>query len=180
MKHLWKMAVDGDARAEKELFEILRERFRVIAGLILRKEDAEDIAHETCLSVHENYKSLGYPYEYNAWAQKILKNKMATFLKRKQMINKLIAPEIDGDVYIGDSNIAPNPDILRILLKCLGKVMKLNRRYARALNLVQQGYNTEEICDRMQITRDNLYVILWRARNLLNDCIFEGKNEKRR
>jgi len=57
------------------------------------------------------------------------------------------------------------------LVECLRELIRGFPRYARVLNLVQQGYGTEEICERMTISRNNLYVLLSRGRKVLKDCI---------
>jgi DNA-directed RNA polymerase specialized sigma24 family protein len=54
----------------------------------------------------------------------------------------------------------------------------VNPRYARVLNLIHLGYNTEEICRRMKLTRSNLYSIVSRARALLSDCVFGEERSK--
>jgi DNA-directed RNA polymerase specialized sigma24 family protein len=51
-------------------------------------------------------------------------------------------------------------------------------RHARILVMKYQGYRTAEICERMSITPNNLYVTLSRARAMLKACLEkEGKSE---
>ena len=105
MKKLWEQAVKGDKNAEEKIFSYLRERFTVIAGFSMCDDDAKDIAHDACMAVFKGYKTLGSPYQYNGWAQKILKNKIANYFNRKSLeketLSKKDALNI-GNLYAAD------------------------------------------------------------------------------
>lgn len=177
MKELWIKAVDGDKQAEKEIYRHLLERFTVLAGLVLCKEDAEDIAQEACSVVLKEYKTLRSPFEYTAWAQKIYKNKMASYFQRKSVEKKIFSgKQVESHGYtaaVSDEDHA----IMMTMITCLQKLIEAFPRYARAVNLVQLGYDTDEICRRMDISRNNLYVLLNRGRKILKECIFEGDSQ---
>jgi hypothetical protein len=72
---------------------------------------------------------------------------------------------------------APLSDLKRQLLVCLKKLIKINPIYARAINFVHQGYKTREICEKLNITRNNFYVILTRGRHMLDTCLKTGRIE---
>lgn len=178
MKEHWLRAVEGDKTAENEVFRSLNDRFRLLAGLVMCKEDAEDISNEACAAVLKEYKNLREPYEYGAWAQRILKNKIANYFQRKSVEGKIFEGSrifINREVSGNDNETG---EMIRTLISCLKKLVSANIRYARAINLVQLGYKTEEICKKMDIGRDNLYVILNRGRSMLKNCI-SGKELKR-
>ncbi|MEW5922496.1 MAG: sigma-70 family RNA polymerase sigma factor [Candidatus Zixiibacteriota bacterium] len=174
MRDLWKKAISGDIEAEKLLSRLLFERFSTLAGLVICKEDARDIAQEACAVILTEYKSLKSPYEYNAWAHKIFKNKIASYFQRKS-VEKRIFSEVPNDNY--ESLIetsTENFEIMQVLIDCLKKLVDSFPRYARVINLVQLGFDTDEICRRMEISRNNLYVLLNRGRKILKDCVFNG------
>ncbi len=178
MKEHWQKAVNGDKQAEDAIFRHLNERFRLLAGLVMCKEDAEDISNEACAAVLRGYKSLGEPYEYGAWAQKILKNKIASYFQRKSVEGRMFD---NSHTYLYEtvsSDRTDTADMIRTLISCLRKLVHANNRYARAVNLVQLGYNTEEICSKMNVTRNNLYVILNRGRAMLKNCLSQDGSEK--
>ncbi|MDH4034538.1 MAG: hypothetical protein OEV80_12145, partial [candidate division Zixibacteria bacterium] len=67
-----------------------------------------------------------------------------------------------------------DPALKRRLLDCLKKIRSTNLRYARILNLQYQGFDTEDVCRRLAVTRSNLYSLLSRARTVLELCLEEG------
>ncbi len=169
---LWEKAVGGDKDAEEKIFQHLLDRFKVLARLVVCKEDAQDVAHEACLEVIKGYKAVREPFEYNAWAQQILKHKIADYYKKKSMENNVFTTQGNTQQYERNRGSGDDPEVMRILIDCLRKLIVGYPRYARALNLVQLGYKTEEICEKMNIKRANLYVILNRGRSLLKNCMY--------
>ena len=166
------MARKGDLEAEKQLFQYLRVRFEYLAKKrLLKKEDAEDIAQEACLTVIEKYKTVDFHGQFNAWALKVLRNKIGNYLQGKCMRDSKIAGEIEVGTLSGRFD-GPN-DVILIsdLTDCLRKLIAAFPRYARALNLVHLGYTTEDISARLDIRPNNLYVILNRGRQILKDCL---------
>lgn len=176
-KELWQKAAHGDKEAESRIFQHLVERFTVIAGLSMCKEDAKDLAHDTCLSVLKGYKSLGNPFEYSAWAQKIFRNNIADYFQRRAVEKKLFSQgEFSEELEIAADG-ADQRELMLTLQECLKKLAAAYPPYARALHLRQSGYDTESICRKMKVTRNNLYVLLNRGRGFLRNCIF-GERDK--
>jgi DNA-directed RNA polymerase specialized sigma24 family protein len=60
-------------------------------------------------------------------------------------------------------------------MDCFRKICRSNNRHARVLNLHYQGFTTVEICRRLDISENNLYVLLSRARRALELCL--GKDD---
>ena len=176
MKELWQQAVAGDKRAEDAIFKHLRERFTVIAGLSICKEDAKDLAHEACLAVLEGYKKVGSPYQYSAWAQRILKNKIADYFQNRAVERKLFTERESFEDVEGHSQRPDHIEVMLMLQKCLDKLAAAYPRYARALHLRQEGYETDIICHKLKVTRSNLYVLLNRGRVFLRECMSDGKS----
>ncbi|MEZ5359990.1 MAG: sigma-70 family RNA polymerase sigma factor [Candidatus Zixiibacteriota bacterium] len=177
MIELWKKASLGDKSAEAMVFKELRVRLSAIARLYVRAEDAEDIAQESCITILQKYKEIGEPYEYDAWAVQVLRNKIRNF-QRKESNSRRIFNEYEGTT-IARLAKAPenNPMFKRLLLSCLHKLISAYPRYARILNLIHQGYPVDEICMKMKVNRNNLYVILARSRRVLGKCLFGDEEE---
>lgn len=172
MNNLVTMARQGDLEAEQQLFQYLRVRFEYLAKKrLLKKEDAEDIAQEACLTVIEKYKTADFHGHFNAWALKVLRNKIGNYLQGKCMRDSRAIGEIDTGT-LGSRMDGPG-DVILIsdLTDCLRKLIAAFPRYARALNLVHQGYTTEDVCRRLDIRPNNLYVILNRGRQILKECL---------
>ncbi len=174
-KNLIDKARNGDRSAEKDLFSYLFVRFLFIVKQRLGERDAEDIAQDACVTVLEKFREQDGPENFEAWAYQILRNKIGNAIKkrdieRKRMTNfdeKLTGTEIQAEGSI--------TEFRNRLLKCLRKLIKGNKRYARAVNLVYQGFTTDEICNRMNINSNNLYVILNRGRAVLLNCLESGR-----
>ena len=174
INELHQEAVTGDKTAENRLFQYLSERFEQFAHhRIWNAEDAEDIAQEALALIAREYKSIGFQASFAAWAYKVLDNKILGYIKKKkQRGDKVIT--VDDVRLIGDISININPELQSRLLDCLKKVGDSNRRHARILGLHYQGYGTEEICDRLQMTKNGFYITLSRARSMLEICLETG------
>jgi len=165
-------ALDGDSDAEMELFQSLRVRFIYLAKKrLLKSEDAEDIAQEACLTVLEKYRTADFHGNFTPWALKILRNKIGNHLQSKSVQVDREANRWDKRLSSGNTTRPADVDLIRAVVGCLRKLIVAFPRYARALNLAHQGYGTDEICRRLGIKSNNLYVILNRGRSFLKDCL---------
>ena len=104
---------------------------------------------------------------FAAWAYKVLENKLLYYYRTKKSRSDRFAGEAEVDGVAAQLN----PSLKLKLLDCLRKIHAANRRHARILNLRYQGYDTEEICSKIGITRNNVYIILSRARSMLKQCL---------
>jgi RNA polymerase sigma-70 factor (ECF subfamily) len=160
----------GDKKAEEKLFRYLLVRFQVIAKRrVGDAEAAKDITADACATALQKYKveNIRNPA---AWLYKILQHKIGNYWSKKKNLESQVEP----DKVIERTADDPNGVDRMTLVKCFRRLIKRNRTYARVLNLVHQGYKTDEICQRFKITANNLYVILSRARGLLKSCIERG------
>lgn len=164
----------GGKKAESLLFEHLSVRFSLIAHLkIGNREDAEDVVQEALSVIAREYRSMEFR-SFRAWAYKVFDNRLLDYIGRKMRKTENIATVIDeGSLMVED----PNRDFdLKIRLReCLEKVRALNTRYARILNLHYQGFPPENVCSKLGVTKENLYMILSRARSTLNRCLETGE-----
>ena len=65
-------------------------------------------------------------------------------------------------------------ELKRKLLDCLACIGRLNRRYARILNLRTQGYEADEVCTMLGVKKNSMYSILHRAKAQLALCLETG------
>lgn len=176
MTDLLDRARNGDKSAEKQLFEILHVRFAYLAKRRIRnKDDAEDVAQEACMTILEKYKTEVFTKGFDAWAYGVLRMKIGNYLQEKDRKRSRMAPESAASESAATAGSSPDSGIRRMLIDCLSKVVKINRRYGRALNLIHQGYRTDEICKRLSMSRNYLYVTLNRARSMLRLCLKTGE-----
>lgn len=172
---LFLRALNGDQDAEAQMVAHLRARFTLIAKRRVGQADAEDVAHDACLTILDKFKELDSDTRFEAWAYQILRNKIGNHFRRDRVRQRLRSGGSEVDVAAAG---VVDPDTRLTLVRCLRKLIEVNPRYARVLNLIHLGYNTEEICRRMKLTRSNLYSIVSRARALLSDCVFGEERSK--
>jgi len=155
---LYIVAQKGDPAAEELLFKCLNARFRVfVRRRLWGMDDWEDVVQEALALVSAEYKQIRIKSSFAAWAYQVLRNKMLSYSQTK---SRRAARTMSH--------------IRRRLLDCLHRIGSANRRYARILNFHYLGYSTEEICQRLNVRRENFYSVLSRARSMLEKCLAEG------
>lgn len=164
----------GDIESEKKLFQALSVRFRLfVFQRVLNEEDGEEIVQEALLKILELYKNIDIKSSFSAWAYKLLEYRIYNYYRQKK--RQGISSEFSDDDDINLLEWPYDPGFEKELLNCLKKIGKTNMRFARILNLKFQGYSADEICRKLGITPGNLYVIVSRARSMLQECLERGK-----
>lgn len=167
-------AVRGDVLSEERLFEELLVRFLYIANQrVWDAAEVEDVVQDALAAVHREYREVSIRESFAAWAHRVLDNRIRGHVQKKVRRDR-IREERAGNPG-GFAHRAPDPDLRRRLLDCLRRLGRWSVKYARALNLSHQGYRTDEICERLGITSNHLYVILSRARSMLRACLETGR-----
>lgn len=163
----------GDDSAEDRLFRLLRARFLLLAQRKLRdRDDSEEVVQEALKTVFEKHREMEFETSFAAWAHRVLENKILTFLRTRKRHNDRRENFVEGTaVGVQDQ---PDSALESRLLDCLRKLNRVNRRHARILVYKYQGFTVAEICDRLGLTRTNLYTLLSRARSMLEFCLEKG------
>ncbi|UCG60434.1 MAG: RNA polymerase sigma factor [Candidatus Zixiibacteriota bacterium] len=174
MQQLVIKAKQGDKAAETQIFEYLRVRFVLLAKRRIGEEHCEDMAQEACITVLEKLKTDSPEENFEAWAYQVLRNKIGNYLQGKNLRQKKMVSTEHIEYLDKPAAADLDPIFKKRLMDCLRKLIKSNRRYARVLNLAHQGFDTEEICQRMEMKSNHLYVMLNRSRKMLSDCLEGG------
>lgn len=174
MENFLNRALEGDEKAEKELFQYLFVRFKAFAKRRIGDGDAEDIAQEACLTVLQKYKTEKFTIGFEAWAYGVLKMKIGNHIQGLMVKQKRLVPESEADQNQMSSSPESDYDLKRKLIDCMRKIIKHNPPYARVLNLIYQGYTTNEISGKLKINQNHLYVMLNRGRGMLKSCLETG------
>ena len=173
INELHKLTIGGDRAAEERLFRALTVSFRVIAQHRTRTEqDAEDVVQEALATVARKYRSLEVEKSFDAWAQKVLENKILDHYKTRGVEQRNTVPE--SATPEAAKSWEPDPALKMKLLDCLRRIAAAHQRHARILNLSHQGFRTSEICSKLGISTANFYVMLSRARLMLEICLEKG------
>ena len=173
LNDLYNSARSGQHLAEEDLFRILSVRLRVIANQkIWDGNDAEDVAQEALAYSAREYRKIEIRTSFAAWAAKVLDNRVLSYIKAKRAQKERVEALPDNDQHAARQDL--DVELKNILRDCLKKIAKHNPRYARIINLHYQGYTTEEVCDRLNMTPNHSYVALSRARSMLAACLEKG------
>jgi RNA polymerase sigma-70 factor (ECF subfamily) len=162
--------VSGEGVSENELFEYLSVSFRLFAQQrIWNEQDSEEIVQDALMTIAKKYREIEFDTSFAAWAYKVLNHKMLDYFKTKKV-------RADANTRIVDEKLPemswkPDPVLKRQLLECLRKI---KGRHARILNFHYQGYTTDEICEKLDLKSGNFYVMLSRARSMLELCLEKG------
>ena len=153
---------------------------------------AEDLVQETflaALKAHQNFQGRSTA---RTWMIAILKHKIVDYIRKKvrepasdkvESLSDAAANESvdgsfdrDGEWKDRPAEWAVNPtklyeqkEFIDILYRCLGE---LPERQAKAFMMREiDGLSTDEICKALGISATNSWVILYRARMLLRQCL---------
>jgi RNA polymerase sigma-70 factor (ECF subfamily) len=174
LNDLFHAACTGDREAENRLMGHLTVSFRLFAQHRLwNTEDAEEVVQDTLLTILAKYKELEIESSFAGWTYKVLQNKILDSVKKKTTRKRLDEQNNEGRTE--EPTISTDPQLRTRLMDCFRKICRSNNRHARVLNLHYQGFTTVEICRRLDISENNLYVLLSRARRALELCL--GKDD---
>ena len=163
----------GDATAEARLFEMLAARFKLFAHQRMgNTQDCEEVVQDALMCIAREYKEIEFETSFAAWSYRVLENRLLHFLRSRRRERSHEELDVNDPTH---GAVQPDPALKSRLLECLRKICTANVRYARTLNLQYQGYTAAEICERFEITRNNLYVVLSRARAMLENCLETGE-----
>ena len=160
----------GGPRAEKQLFEKLTVSFSVLVRHRIREEaDILEIVQDALTVVASKYKEMEFTTSFSAWSYKILEHVLLRYYRAKGYREKLFVRTDEMDTVAG--NYEPDPALKAKLLECLKQLGRTRLRHARILTLHFQGFSVEEISSRLGVSSNNFYVMLSRARGLLQGCL---------
>jgi len=169
----------GNEKSEKILFQYLRVKFLIITNQrVCNKQVAEDIVQETLMTIIKKCKQAQFEAGFSAWAYKILEYKTLNHIRDSKSRDSKLHQLSYYNNNDKPSYFADDIELKRKLSKCLRKIYKANIRYARILSLFYQGFSAEEISEQLEITNNNFYVILSRARSMLEYCLKTGETAK--
>ena len=158
------------SESEKELFEYLYARFLYLTRRkVSNREDCEEIVQSALLSVFDNFRKVQIDKSYANWAFRILQNKIIDYYRSGKNGMQL------EPIFDNTATLAEDPILKIKLLDCLNKINRANITHARMLVLKYQGFSFEEICTRLDLTKNNAYSVLSRARTMLQHCLDKGE-----
>jgi len=161
-----------------------------VAQLQLRdRETAEDVVQDTLLAALAGQEGFTGKSSVKTWLTGILKHKIVDAIRRKQrdpILESSLPEEIDLEDFDGlfkengswdtrptewgDPEAALNrQQFFDILQFCLDKLPPNTGRVFMMREVME--LESDEICKELLITANNLWVILYRARMALRECL---------
>lgn len=174
INQLYQNIKNGRSSDEEKLFSALSERFRLFLQYKIRDiEDRDDVIQETLKAIALKYKSVELEVKFSSWAYGVLEKSVLHFYRTEA--NRQKKENDFENSQSRPSGVTPDPNMKIMLEKCFRKLCLAHNRYARILNLHYNGYKVEEICQKLALTRNNIYIILSRGRSLLRECLKSGE-----
>lgn len=173
INELLRAAQAGDGSAEKTLLEQVAVRFRVVVHLEIRnRDDAEDILQEALTAIARDYRTVAFERSFTGWAARVLRNRMLDYYRTRRYQKSRTADLPVEEISLTDHD--SSTELKRKLRACLQKILRSNLRYARILTMSYQGQDIDMICQRLAMSKGNVYTTLSRARSLLEHCLETG------
>jgi RNA polymerase sigma-70 factor (TIGR02943 family) len=161
--------------------------YRFVLSRVSDSETAQDIVQEALVAAIQAYKRFQGKSSLKTWLIAILKRKVVDHYRRTDGRVSYVDVDIAAD-HIGHQfdegghwRVQPNPwtvnpeavyqqkEFLDVLYGCLAD---MPHRLAEIFMLREfEGLDTQAICERLKITDTNSWVMLYRARMYLRDCL---------
>ncbi len=156
-------------------------------GRVRNPDVAEDLVQDTLLAAFKGAESFSGQSTERTWLVGILKHKILDYFRTYKREVAYEAPQdqvtdpgsyLDrkGHWKVGQSEWITQPEkayerkeFWKILNRCLEKLNERQRDVFTMRELEEQ--NAEEICDKLDISSSNLWVLLHRARLQLKTCL---------
>ena len=161
--------------------------FRYAMMRVSNRETAEDLVQDTLIAAIKGYENFEGRSTIKTWLVGILKNKIIDHIRKVSRRGKLEVLPTEEEPFERNFNRlgiwntvladwAGDPDELlhekqlkEVLKICLAKV-PLKSRQAFVLKTFDNK-ESDEICNILDITPSNLWVLLHRCRNSLRECL---------
>lgn len=163
-----------ESEQDRSKFEQLHEKYKrlmfYVANQILRNEqDAEDAVHEAFVSILKNLRKI-FDVECpqtRSYVVIIAERKAVDILRARSKVTHIDGEEALGGIEIplpGDGGLAD-------------AMAKLPPRYREVLLLrYDNGYSTREIAQILNMKRESVQKLLWRAKNALQKLLEQEEN----
>jgi RNA polymerase sigma-70 factor (ECF subfamily) len=183
------------ARSGLDPLEIERHRPQLVKFAMLQLRNAtaaEDVVQETLLAALQSGSSFAGQSSVRTWLVGILKHKIIDLIRKRSREQPLESADDETDiedlqdaVYRQDGHYRETPadwgnpeaalnqrKFFEVLERCMEG---LPRKTARAFMMREvMGLETDEICKELSISTSNCWVLLYRARMALRECL-EGR-----
>ncbi len=173
---LVKLALTGDQKAYKALFEMYRQAiFHITVKIVRNPEEANDLVQETFIKAFGSLKTYDSHYRFSTWLYKIAANCSIDFLRKRKIDSLSLDKPIqtkDGDVQMELPDYSYNPEQdLRNKEQRFGieeAIESLPEKYMEVIVLRhKEDKSYEEIAKMLKVPVGTVKARIFRARELL-------------
>ena len=152
--------------------------FSMLKRMLKSHEDAEEVLQDCFLKAYNNLKTFKFEAKYSTWFYRIVYNTALTKLSSKKRQTESEMTDID-ELHDLESNYSADEIIRSDLSDAVRKIVsELPAKNSAVITLFYlEEMTCEEISDTLNMTINNVKVLLHRSRNLLKEII-ERKNLK--
>ena len=152
--------------------------FSMLKRMLRSHEDAEEVLQDCFLKAYNNLKTFKFEAKYSTWFYRIVYNTALTKLSSKKRQTESEMADID-ELHDLESNYSADEIIRSDLSDAVRKIVsELPAKNSAVITLFYlEEMTCEEISETLNMTINNVKVLLHRSRNLLKEII-ERKNLK--
>jgi DNA-directed RNA polymerase specialized sigma24 family protein len=188
LDQLYDRCLQGDVRAEADLFQQLNVRFLSIAKRRIQKDHAEDVVQDTLKIVFDKYRQKQPEAGILVWSLTVLRNVIGNFYQAKEREgNRLdFVEELPADAACHENPLA-EAELAQLRDNLLAAVGELAQRFPRCgvlfhglLQSCDEGGSPNQVSTRAleiiqkeqpQLTRGSFYTALHRCRGYLKEFL---------
>lgn len=177
-RELVRLSQNGDEAAFEELVRRHQQRvFALVAGILHRRDDVEDIAQQVFLKAYFGIKRFDQRAAFSTWLYKIAVNECWDYL-RKRKVRPLVyeadlseeqVSRLDGIVSLSRPPEGPNAraETREIIERMLGVLSEQDRQLLLLKEV--EGFSVQELAEILHLNVNTVKVRLFRARGRIID-----------
>lgn len=177
---------NGDQKAYADLMSNYRDSiFFMMLKMSNNKDDADDLTIEAFGKAFRNLKQYTPDYAFSTWLFKIASNNCIDFIRKKNQLVYSLDSEFNNEEgsemhhHIADSGLDPEEEMIKdqkiVIMRDVVDKLKPHYRILIEMRYFQE-YSYEEISEKLNLNLGTVKAKLFRARDLLNSFVGEGKN----
>lgn len=177
---------NGDQKAYADLMSNYRDSiFFMMLKMSNNKDDADDLTIEAFGKAFRNLKQYTPDYAFSTWLFKIASNNCIDFIRKKNQLVYSLDSEFNNEEgsemhhHIADSGLDPEEEMIKdqkiVIMRDVVDKLKPHYRILIEMRYFQE-YTYEEISEKLNLNLGTVKAKLFRARDLLNSFVGEGKN----
>jgi RNA polymerase sigma-70 factor (ECF subfamily) len=187
-------AQSGDTAAFEALVRTHQQRiFAIVAGILRRREDIEDVVQQVLVKVYVSLPRFDLRSTFSTWVYKIAVNECYDYLRKKRVRKLVYEADLSEEQVrqfeafergaMGSHSPAPPDTARRVEMRQLVERMleELDEEDRMMLVLKEvEGFSVEEIGRVLEVNVNTVKVRLFRARGRLMEIYRKRLRERRR